>query len=249
MTPEQIADMESVWERVAAEYPEFTREHDPSNNYHAVREIVLGGSVTWAAANGYFRPWPGKKVMDIGANAGIYSTFCGLHGADVTAYEPFPEIFSMFSAMLEKTGLNERVKAINAAVWSYTGETSYIGHRTPNEDVTCYNGGVPTCGVVWTPDDYLKATPTKCISFDDALGDTIWDMVKVDIEGAECEIFLSASCALLERIKFSYVEFHPWVSQELYDETIKKMKALFRFKGFPEYGPPGRYEAAYLFRK
>ena len=252
MTPEQIADSESVWKRMEQVYPEFTREHDPSKNYHAVREIILGGSVTWAKANSYFGPAPGRKVMDVGANVGIFSTFCGLKGADVVAYEPFPEIFSMFSGMIKRTGLDKRVNVVNAAVWTHTGEMPYIGHRTDNEKegVTFYNGSLPAGGVGWNPDDSRIIT-TKCVSFDDAIGDTEWDMVKVDIEGAEFDLFLSASTEALKRIKFAYVELHPWASQELYDAAVNRMKEVFRFEGFftDESRGRGRYEVVYLFRK
>jgi FkbM family methyltransferase len=249
MTPEQIADRESVWARMALEHPEFTREHDAGDNYHAVREIVLSGSLTWAGANGFFVPRPWSRIMDVGANAGIYSAYCGLHGAEVTAYEPFPAVFEMLSSMIQRTELIYYVKPINAAVWTYTGEIPYIGHRTANEDVTCLNGGVPTNGVTWTPDDYAKATKVQCISFDDAIGEETWDCVKMDVEGAEFEILLAASVESLKRIKFMYLELHDWVSQGLYDETLKKIESVFRCQYFRSEPSRPRYEAAYLFRK
>jgi hypothetical protein len=42
MTPEQKADRESVWARMALEHSEFTHAHDVGDNYHAVR-----GKVEW----------------------------------------------------------------------------------------------------------------------------------------------------------------------------------------------------------
>jgi FkbM family methyltransferase len=249
MTPEQIADREYVWKRMAEEHPEFTHEHDWSDNYHAIREIVLSGSVTWAAANGYFKPWKGKKVMDVGANAGIFATYCGLHDADVVAYEPFPKVFAAFSQMLERTGLTDRVKAIPAAVWTETGEVPYLGHTTPNEDVRCFNGGVPTSGVKWTPDDFQRAEMVKCISFDEAVGDIIWDCVKMDIEGGEFEVLMAASPEKLQQIKFMYVEFHDWAGEFIYNETIKKLEQIFRCKYYRAEGATGRYECAWLFHK
>jgi len=68
----------------------------------------------------------------------------------------------------------------------------------------------------------------------------------MDIEGAEFEVLLAASPKALNKIKFMYVEFHPWVSQEIYDETIAKLNAIFKFIGaYPN--EFGRWEAAYLF--
>jgi FkbM family methyltransferase len=248
VTEEEIKDRDSVWERIEKEHPEFTREHDVANNYHAVREIVLSGSATWAGANGFFKPQTGKRVMDLGANGGIYTAFCAANGAHVTAYEPHPVIFSMLSAMLKRTGLIDYVEAINAAVWTYTGECPFIGHVSPNSDCTRYNGGIPTNGVPWTADDFKKALPTKCVSFDDAIGNTEWDCVKFDVEGAECEILLAASLNALKHIKFAYVEFHPWVSQEMYDATLARLESVFKLIGSCP-NTLNRWEAVYLFKK
>jgi FkbM family methyltransferase len=249
MTPEQIADKASVWKAVAENQPDFTHDHDAADNYHAVREIVLGGSLTWARAHSYFLPWRNTKVMDIGANAGVYSAFCGIHEADVVAYEPFPEAYSLLSGMVERTGLQKRIKAVNAAVWTYTGTIPYIGHRTPNEDVTCFNGGIPTDGVKWLPADYEKAVTAQCVSFDDAVGDTEWDCIKIDTEGAEFEMLLAASPAALKRVKFAYVELHDWASQRLYNEMLKKLQEFFRIGGYRAEKSLGTFEALYLFRK
>lgn len=249
VTPEQMADSVNVWAQVAMEHPEFTHACDITNNYHAVREIVLSGSLTWRAANGFFWPWRGKKVMDVGANAGIYTALCAVNGAEVVAYEPSKVVFELLTTMLRNAGLEQRVKAVNAAVWVENGSCPYIGHRTPNEDVVCYNGGVPTSGVVWTRDDFRRAEIVPCISFDDAIGDTEWDMVKVDIEGGEFEMLLAASIEKLKQIKFMYVEFHDWALLTHYDRTIRKLEEVFRCEYFRAEGSSGRYEAAYLFRK
>lgn len=248
MSQEEIDDRAQVWAQMAREHPEFTDEHDVANNYHAVREIILGGSATWRGANARFKPFPGAKVMDLGANAGIYSAFCALHGADVTAYEPHPVIFSLLSEMIQRTGLASRINALNAAVWTHNGQTPFIGHVSPDDACTRYNGGVPTNGVSWTVDDFKNATPTKCVSLDHAIGETIWDCVKMDIEGAEFEILLSASYEALSRITFMYIEFHPWASQTLYEKTIAKLERIFTFEGSCR-TDTGRWEAAYLFKK
>lgn len=249
MTPEQIADRDSVWAQVAIEHPEFTHEHDVCDNYHAVREIVLGGSVTWAATHGYFKPCEGKLVMDIGANAGIFSTYCGIHGAKTIAFEPFKQVFDLFSKMIDKTGLADRVIPINAAVWTHNGRVKYMGHRTPNEDVTCYNGGLQTSGVKWTPEEDEKNPWVECLSLDNVIGDQMWDCVKWDVEGGEFEILLAASHQKLKQIKFGFVEFHDWASQSLYDETIKKLESIFTCKYFRAEASRGRYEAAWLWKK
>jgi FkbM family methyltransferase len=246
MTPEQIADCESVWNDIRTKCPEFTEACDIVGNYHAVREIVLGGSPSWAVTNAQFVPQPGKLVMDVGANAGIYSAYCAVKGADVVAYEPHPEIFRLLSEMVRHPAVQHLIQPINAAIWKFTGMLSYLGHKTINEDVTCFNGGVLSDGVNWTPADADRAAKIPCISFDDAIGKRKWDMVKMDIEGAECEVLRYASVEALRRIRFMFVEFHPWVTSEMYEATIQRMRDVFIFTGNDFHPDQKRWQSAHL---
>lgn len=241
-----MTDKESVWAQVAKEHPEFTPAHDAAGNHHAVREIVLGGSVTWAGVWQRFKPQPGMKVMDIGANAGIFSAFCGLHGCDVIAYEPFGDVFALLAWMVGTTGLVHRIEVHNKAIWTHTGVCPYLGTASKLEDSPAFNGSVLSDGINWTVDDTVRAIRIKCISLDDAMGTETFDMVKLDIEGAEAEVLLAASLETLRKIKFMYVEFHPWTSEKLYKEVVARLEAVYKFDG-AYWGPHiGRWEAAYL---
>lgn len=249
LTPEQLADRESVWKRMKQEHPEFIPWMDPLNNYHAVREIVLGGSVTWRGAHERFKPEPGKLVMDIGANAGIWSAFCAANGAKVVAYEPFIRPFGILIGMMNTCGLNDHIIPFSRAVWTYTGITKYFGNISTLDNVCpAFNGSLLTSGINWTPDDEKNAQGVECVSLDDAIGDASWDMVKIDIEGAECEVLMAASVPQLKKVKFMYVEFHPWTDRELYERTIEKCKDIYNFEGAIE-TPDHRWEAAYLTAK
>ena len=114
MNLEQELDCQSVWRDMAVQHPEFTRAYDPTNNWHAVRELVLGGSLAWKGFHTRFQPTPATKVMDLGANVGIYTAYCGIHGAQVTAYEPDPATFNILHTMAAVNNLN--VTLVNLAV-------------------------------------------------------------------------------------------------------------------------------------
>ncbi len=247
MTPEEHADMLSVWNDVATRYPDFKQVHDISCNYHAVREIVLGGSVTWKGFHERFKPFAGARIMDIGANVGIFTAFCAIAGAKVVAYEPYAEAWKILCTMLRDTELRNRVEAYNMAIWNDAGNIKYLGFTSPSSDCNRFNGSVPSNGISWTPEDYAWAIDVQCVSLDDAIGDKEWDCVKMDIEGAECEILLGASDAALRRVKFMFVEFHPWVTQGLYEQTIERLSTLFQFEGVYR-NALGRWDGAYLTR-
>lgn len=248
LTGVQIADMMEVWQHIRTSHPEFTELCDISGNYHSVREIVLGGSTGWAGVHQRWEPKPGMRVMDIGANAGIFSAYCAVNGAVVVAYEPFIAAYLQLTKMIEQADLGMKILAVNKAVWHFTGFVRYIGNITSLDGAcTVFNGGLETAGVPWTRNDIETAPFISCVTLDDAISDLEWDCVKVDIEGAEAEMILSARPDKLAQIKFMYVEFHPWIPKELYERMITKLQSIYRFEGL-HINNIGRWEAAYLTR-
>jgi FkbM family methyltransferase len=233
------ADRQSVWDRIAKERPEFLQSFDPTDNYHTVREIVLGGSLTWAEANKHFLASPGKRVMDIGANVGIFSAWCAARGAEVVAYEADPECVKILDCLGNFT-------VVPAAIMPYTGTVEYQGNMTPVSGIEWHNGGTFCPGMNKAAADRFEVVP--CIAFDEAIGDKTWDMVKMDIEGSEAEVLLAASEQKLRQIKFMYLELHPWTPQELHDKVIERMKAVYRFDGYWS-DRLNRWEALYLENK
>lgn len=241
---EKMSDRAAVWEQMAREHPEFKEIHDPANNHHAVREIVLGGSLSWAGVWRRFNP-KGKRVMDIGANTGIFSTYCALNGAAIVlAFEPFVRPYHLFSKMLKETGLCLHVAAVPIAVWTFDGDIPYVGNVSKLEECNAFNGGVPSDGIT---ENFSKAEKVPCITLAAAIGDQEWDCVKMDIEGAEFEVILATPEEALKKIKFMYVEFHPWASQYLYGQTWIKLKRIFNVEGIC-LNDNGRWEAAYCTR-
>lgn len=248
MTPEEKADCESVWARVSAEHPEFTRAHDITGNYHAVREIVLGGSLAWLGAHKRFQPRPGMRVMDVGANAGIFSAYCAVNGADVIAYEPDSKIFRIFSKMVSDSGLHQKILSVPIAIWTSGGNVPFVGHSSDIGGCIQYNGAIPNSSLPWPSEKFTAGSPTICVSFDEAVGNYQWDCVKVDIEGAEFDVLLSVSKEALNRIKFMFVELHPWASDSLYEKLMERMEECFSVEGVAP-SSSGRWQALYLSRR
>jgi FkbM family methyltransferase len=248
VTPEQLLDKENVWKHVSLLFPKFTKAHDVLENYHTVREIVLSGSEGWFGANKRFKPFPDAKVMDVGANVGIYSAFCALEGARVTSYEPYQEAYDLLISMIENTNLTDYIIPISSAIWTYTGKRHYIGARSSLDGIfDMVNGGVDNKSSKFVPGDFLTAKEVSCISFNDAIGDTTWDCVKMDIEGAEFEVLIDTPKDALQKIKFMYLELHPWASQELYDGLVDKVIASFKKTEWASRSIyDGRWQVVYL---
>lgn len=233
---------EKVWSQVHQECPEFLESYDVMHNHNAVYEIVLGGSLTWQKAHSYFQPDPRARVMDIGANAGIYSAYCAALGSTVVAYEPGSATF----AALKQIPLP--IEAVKAAVMGTAGKMRVVLHEHQGDNCIFHNGGLQTEGVHWGESDYAKSEEVDAITLDMAVGDKEWDCVKIDVEGAEAEILLAASPETLKKIKFAYVELHEWMGMKLHTSLVERMNWFFHVEGFTN-PMHGVYEALYLLRK
>lgn len=224
------------------ECPLFTHAYDSFNDPWMVENLILDNEYIG------FRPSKDALVMDIGANAGIWTAFCAVGGARVVAFEADPVTFTVLNEMIKRTGLTERVTAVNSAIWTYSGECAFSG-RGGDEDARCAyrNGALQIVGAGvhgsgdMTPGKFRGNTPSiipsmdkvKCISFEEALGDSVWDFVKIDIEGAEYQVLLSTPSEVLrDHVRAMHVELHGgWADKEVNAALVAKLEEIFNLYG------------------
>jgi FkbM family methyltransferase len=176
----------SVRDRVIRECPEFLPAYDFIRNPESVEDLLF--------INGpYFKPFKGARVLDIGANVGILTAYWALKGATVTAYEPDPVSYQKLANLIFDLDLD--VYAFNKAIWTYDGTVNFKGYKHQEEGRVSYQGYIQGDG-----------HPVRCTTLTDALGDGVWDFVKIDIEGAEYEAVNMA--ALKGHAKLVHVELH-----------------------------------------
>lgn len=161
-----------------------------------------------------FIPFPGARVLDLGAHFGIFSLYCAARGAYVVAYEPSVEAFGNLihsAAVARDIGLGS-IEPINAAVWNASVIAPFnLSMRSSGENSLLSRSGISGMAMV----------PT--VTLHDALRGLYWDCVKVDIEGAEFEVFKAASKEDLELIGFLTMEIH---NDLLPVDSVKELIAL-----------------------
>lgn len=176
-----------------------------------------------------FSNYSNARVMDIGANIGIFSAHAAMQGAKVFAYEADPVTFVILSDMIAAMKLD--VTAYNKAVWTQTGECSFRGFTSDDENGLTHNGGL---AVFSYPENGKFRSPelTPCVSLNDAIGQNEWDCVKVDIEGGEFELLMSASDEQLSKVKFMYIEVHhDWATKDAYIPFVSRLEKMFLLDG------------------
>lgn len=130
----------------------------------------------------------GSVCYDIGAHLGFFSlglANCVGPKGKVFAFEPDPENCSRLKEMVVRNNLQDRVELVEAAAWAYTSSGG-VPFRRGNSKA---HGGVCADGV--TPvlaDGETQLVPT--LSLDDFIrkGNPFPGVVKIDVEGGECEV-------------------------------------------------------------
>lgn len=172
-----------------------------------------------------FKPFPHAKILDLGTNLGMVAAYWALNGAHVTSYEADPETYKLATEMFDRTNL--KVNVINKAIWSHSGTIGFKGVGHMDGDRLCRNGQM---------DSSSEAVQVPCITLTEALGDTIWDCVKIDIEGAEFEVLMSTDSKVLENIKYMNLEIHEqkhhpdWLIPEQVEQLRGKLEKQFEIR-------------------
>lgn len=128
---------------------------------------------------------PEDLFVDVGANAGSYTVLaCGVAGASGICFEPVPEAFSRLSRNVSWNGLAGRVRCLNTGVGEQKGTLRF----TSGSDTTNH--------VLGDGDSQQTAIEVPVISLDEALGDEVPYVIKIDVEGYELPVLRGAGRTL-----------------------------------------------------
>lgn len=127
---------------------------------------------------------PGQLFADVGANVGAFTILAaGVAGARAVAFEASPDTFETLVRNIRINGLEGRVTTFHAAAGRDEGAVQFsIGLGTEN-----YVARGTTAGVSVT---------VKMTTLDKQLAETPPDLLKVDVEGFETEVFAGGSKTL-----------------------------------------------------
>jgi FkbM family methyltransferase len=157
-------------------------------------------------------PEPGERVVDVGANIGVYSLWAARRGAHVTAYEPAPDTFPHLVANVSRVS---HIVPVQAAV---------VGATAPTQSVTLFlhdersTRNTVLGQEIGTGEPLGRHVEVPAIGIADVLAEEC-DLLKVDCEGGEFDIFKAADDLSLRRVRRMVLEFHRVVGdpQELID--------------------------------
>lgn len=159
-----------------------------------------------------------RTIVDIGAHVGSFTIWAALRSPNATllAVEPNPETFAFLSQNLRDNALEGRVKAVNVALGSAprVGSLEFVEHSLGTR--LAANGK----GQVSVEVQNIEALLT------DAGMDQV-DILKMDCEGAEYEVFAAMSLDRLRRVQAIGCEYHPAP-----EHNVSELDAILRSAGF-----------------
>ena len=162
-----------------------------------------------------------RHIIDLGANVGIFTLYaarCAQH-SKILAVEPFPSTFRRLVANVRDHGLESRVTCLNAAVTSTNGVRVMPDAPVPSQRRTLLST-ISTSALDSVSSGTQVAGKTLKVILDENQIQQV-DLLKVDIESSEYEVFFSTSQHVLARIHRIAMEYHgdcaPHSKEQLFD--------------------------------
>ena len=155
---------------------------------------------------------------DVGANVGAYTVLAsGLTGAKTVCFEPSPGTFRYLAQNVKLNDLSGKVVALNSAVGSKEGKLR-LTENLGTENYVCPDR---------SGSDGIEVSVT---TLDSTFPDSAPDLVKIDVEGFETEVFAGAERALAQpSLRAMIVERGAVSSRYGYDEDAlhQRIQASF----------------------
>jgi FkbM family methyltransferase len=162
-----------------------------TSDFCAYRDILIFKSKSYDPGIPPFRP---NTIVDAGAHIGMASIFFALQYpmARIIAVEPEP---SNFAALVRNTAPYKTIIPIRAALWRQDGEVTLgPSNAHPKGAFQIVENGNQRVPAI-TMDTLMRETGIDSI-----------DLLKVDIEGAEVEVF--ESCPWIGNVRVIAIELH-----------------------------------------
>lgn len=169
-------------------------------------------------------------VVDLGANIGFFAVLLGDRATRVVAVEAMKPTAAVARTNISRYGLSGKVEVVNAAMSGRTGETITLWGSSSGEPITTTSlnkelaerGGGDQPFAISTlslGDLFRQQKVMKC------------DLLKVDIESAEFDLFEAADGTTLQSIERVLMEVH-LIGSEKTVQRYEALKEKFRKAGF-----------------
>ncbi|MFA5804204.1 MAG: FkbM family methyltransferase [Melioribacteraceae bacterium] len=155
------------------------------------------------------------KILDIGANIGVSVCFFKtlFPNSSILAYEADPKIFAYLEKNIDIAGFRN-VQLKNEAVWNENGMISFFSEGADGGMIDEANN--------------RNMIKVNTVDIKDILKKNQFDLVKIDIEGAE-SVVLPECKDYLNTVKYIFIEYHSVVSKK---QNLSELFSILESNGF-----------------
>jgi FkbM family methyltransferase len=192
----------------------------PTPEHHRwLRDLIWDGEYDRPG----FVPGRGDRVVDVGANVGVFAVRCATRGAQVQAWEPHPRTFTYLERNTARW--RRRVVCHQAAVAARAGTARLFVHDLDTRNTLLARN-------LWTGETRTDAVDVPAVTLEEALGPGC-DLLKLDCEGTEFELLDATSGDVLRRARRVVAELHGEPA------AMERFDARLREEGFAVARAPG----------
>lgn len=144
-----------------------------------------------------------QTVIDLGANIGLASLYLAYNSptCQILCVEPNCESYELLVRNVRKLNRSGRCRTLKAAVWG-THQRLAPNHKAPPDRYSMFTVRVALANEPSAVEGYTMTEILDSSGFDRV------DLLKVDIEGAERELFSTQDLSWLGRVGAIAIEFH-----------------------------------------
>lgn len=186
---------------------QFTVHFDNSEEFHTLKNEIFTHDLYYFETDS-----PTPRIIDAGAHIGLATLYFKkvYPQAHITAIEPNPDNVKLLEQNIWENAL-EQVEVMPVALATRTGQHAFYRDLSP---ARWFSTGGFRPGA-WNRTQQSEETTVTARPLAAFLTQSV-DLLKMDIEGAEQEILVSAR-DYLHLVKQLLVEFHPGMGQNLED--------------------------------
>jgi FkbM family methyltransferase len=160
-----------------------------------------------------------RVIIDAGANVGFFSIYAASQNPEckIWAIEPFAATFERLVRTVADNGFSNRVSCHPIALASSTASRLMTSSSAPSQLMSLLPPGSASVGTA-------SVTAVTLADFLDENGIENVDLLKMDIEGSEFEVLLTAGIETLRRIRRVELEYHERQGPESKKDLIRRLE-------------------------
>lgn len=164
--------------------------------YGAVKDILLNREYEYLP-NFELINFKGKKILDAGSNVGLFSLVASKFAKKIIAVEPHPKNYELLQTNINNNNV-KNIKTLNTALWHKKCKIKLYEKMHSGSH-----------SIFPSPDSrYYEVSTTTINEIINRFGDI--DLLKMDIEGSEFEIFKKMNKTVLKHISYIVAEVHSY---------------------------------------